>query len=216
MQGTWLETETVVETVNWKGEPLQLSGVKAIKNTATGEILVNPIEIARAEIRQIAKCYDLEPRDVATLLMIEAKPGIFKQGEVLFKYHLQKQLFYLMKALEKNGYGQSLPIDDFIPAKNGPKPKNLDDDLNRLVEKKLITIKKEKWDGEAHESKRIILTAKGASVAESIWSDAPDPFKEVAIKVKERIHPLAPETVRHLVHTEYPEYKCTYTENDIE
>lgn len=214
MQGTWLETETVVETVDWKGKPLQLTGVKAIKNSVTGEILVHPSEISRAEIRQIAKRFNIEPRDVATLIMIQAKPGYFKEGEVLFKYHLQKQLFYLWKALEKNGYGETLPVDDFIPAKNGPKPKNLDADLDRLVEKKLIIIKKEKWDG--HESKRIILTSKGSSMAESIWDIAPEPFKEIAIKVKERIHPLSPETVRHLVHTEYPEYKCTYTENDIE
>lgn len=214
MQGTWLETETVIETVNWKGEPLKLSDVKAIKNTITGEILVHPAEIARAEIRQIAKCFDIKPRDVATLLMIQAKPSYFKEGEVLFKYHLQKQLFYLWKTLQKNGYGESLPVDEFIPAKNGPKPKNLDADLDRLVEKKLITIKKEKWDGQ--ESKRIILTAKGTTIAESIWNIAPEPYKEVAIKVKERIHPLTPERVRHLVHNEYPEYKCSYTENDIE
>jgi DNA-binding PadR family transcriptional regulator len=214
LERTWLETEITVDTVNWKGEPIQLSDVKAIKNVVTGEVLVHPSEIAKAEVRQIAECFNLQPRDVATLLMIQAKPGYFKEGEVFYKYHLQKLLFYLWKTLDKCGYGESLPVDHFVAAKNGPKPENLDADLQKLVEKKLITIKKEKWDNK--ESKRITLTPEGATTAEAIWKVLPDPYKEVAIKVKERIHPLTPDRVRHLVHNEYPEYKNTYTENDIE
>ena len=146
--------------------------------------------------------------------MIKAQPSFFKGGEVFYKYHLQKQLFYLWKTLDKEGYGESLPVDQFVAAKNGPKPENLDSDLQRLTEKKLISIKKEKSDGTV--SKRITLTAEGAKTAEDIWNILPDPYKEVAIKVKERIHPLTPDRVRHLVHNEYPEYKCSYTENDIE
>lgn len=214
MERAWLEIEITVDTVNWKGEPIKLSEVKAIKNAVTGELLVHPSEIAKAEVRQIAECFNLQPRDVATLLMIQAKPSFFKEGEVFYKYHLQKQLFYLWKTLDKCGYGESLPVDHFVAAKNGPKPENLDADLQRLVEKKLITIKKEKWDN--IESKRITLTPEGAKTAEAIWNVLPDPYKEVAIKVKERIHPLTPDRVRHLVHNEYPEYKNTYTENDIE
>jgi DNA-binding PadR family transcriptional regulator len=214
MEQKWIETETTIETVNWKGEPMKIAGVKAFKNPKTGAIMVYPFEVTKAEIRQIAECFDLQPRDVATLLMIAAKPGIFKEGEVFYKYHLQKQLFYLWKTLEICGYGDPLPMDNFISADNGPKPEHLDKDLQRLEERKLITVRREKWDN--HESKRITLTKEGEKTAEKIWAMLPEPYKETAIRVKERIHPLSPEKVRHLVHKEYPEYRNTYVKNDIE
>ena len=65
-------------------------------------------------------------------------------------------------------------------------------------------------------SKRIILTEKGTILAKELWFDLPDPYKNVALKVKKRIYPLSPERIRHLVHKEYPEYIDTYIKNDIE
>ena len=53
-------------------------------------------------------------------------------------------------------------------------------------------------------------------MTKELWSILPDPYKELAIKVKERIYPLTPERVRQLVHNEYPEYRDSYIENDIE
>lgn len=181
---------------------------------ALSTVMVYPSEIAKSEVTQTAECFGILPRDVGALLMVLAKPSYFKEGEVLYKYHLQKELFYLWKFMEKYGYGDSIPRDNFIAAKNGPKPEHLNEDLQRLVDKKLIKIKCETWD--QHKSKRIILTEEGTKLAKELWSVLPDPYKEQAIKVKERIHPLTPERVRHLVHTEYPEYKDSYIENDIE
>lgn len=213
-QKTWTETDIAIDSVSWRGEPIHIKGVKALKNTKTGEIRVHPSEIAQAEIRQIAERLDLLPRDIGALLMILARPGYFKEGEVLFKYHLQKLLFYLWKYLDSCGYENSLPVDRFIAARNGPVPENLDDDLKRLETKKLIKVRYEKWaEGK---SKRIILTQEGTKVAGELSRILPDPYKEIAVRVKERIHPLTPERVRQLVHNEYPEYKDTYVENDIE
>jgi len=214
LEEKWIDTTIDIETVNWKGEPLHLTGVKALKNSRTGVTRVYPSEVAKAEVRQIAERLDIFPRDVESLLMIFAKPGYFKEGEVLYKYHLQKMLFYLWKSLDTCGYGDSLPIDNFIASKNGPKPEHLDEDLQRLEEKKLITIRYEQWDDKT--SKRLMLTKEGTKIAEELWKTLADPYKEIAIKVKERIHPLTPDRVRNLVHNEYPEYKNTYVENDIE
>jgi DNA-binding PadR family transcriptional regulator len=214
MEQRWIETETTINTVNWKGQPMRITKVKAFKDPKTGEIMVYPFEVTKAEIRQIAESFDIQPRDVELLMMILAKPGNFKEGEVFYKYHLQKELFLLWKTLDKCGYGDPLPIDKFIAADNGPKPENLDADLQRLEKKKLLKIRHEKWDG--NESKRIMLTEEGEKKAEELWNILPNPYKEIALKVKERIHPLSPEQVRHLIHKEYPEYRDTYVKNDIE
>ncbi len=218
MEQKWIETETTIDTVDWKGKSIQITKVKALKNPKTGEIMVYPSEVAKAEIRQIAECLDINPRDVGTLIMILAKPGNFNEGDVFYKYHLQKMMFYLWKSLRKV-YGDSLPLDQFIPAENGPIPKHLDKDLQRFEKNKLIRTRFEKWKDETNKvvkSKRITLTEEGKKVAEELWSKLPDPYKETTLSIKMRIYPLSPDRVRHLVHKEFPEYKNSYTKNDIE
>lgn len=211
----WVDAVVELDSVNWRGEPIRLKGVKALKHKKTGALRIYPYEIAQAEVRQIAEKFGLLPRDVGTFLVILAKPGIFQEGDVFFKYHLQKMLFYLWKELEdKCGYGESLPIDNFIAAENGPVPEHMDDDLERFEKEGYIRTQYQKWDDK--QSKRITLTQKGTNLVKGLWLDVPDPYKEIALKVKERIYPLSPERVRHLVHKEYPEYEDTYIKNDIE
>jgi len=214
MEEEWIETETSVDTVNWRGEHVHLKKVKALKNSKTGEVRIYPFDVARAEAIQTAECLGILPQDIGTLLMILAKPGYFKEGEVLYKYHLQKLLFYLSKFIDANGYENTLPMEKFRAAKNGPVPEHLDEDLDRLEKSHLIKVRCEQ--SEYGKSKRIVLTTQGKKIAEELWQDLPNPYKEIAVKVKERIHPLSPDRVRHLVHNEYPEYRNTYVENDIE
>jgi DNA-binding PadR family transcriptional regulator len=214
MEEEWTEQETSIDTVNWKGEPIHLTRVKALKSTKTGEVRIFPFDLVKAEFNQMADCLKITPDDIGTLTVILAKPGYFRGGEVLYKYHLQKIMFYLWKSIEANGYENTLPLDKFKAAKNGPVPEHLDQDLQRLEEKGLIKVQSEQT--EYGKSKRITLTKEGIKVADAIWNDFPDPFREIAIKVKERIYPLSPDRVRQLVHNEYPEYKNTYVENDIE
>jgi len=123
-------------------------------------------------------------------------------------------LFYFWKELWKKGYGESLPRDDFFAAKNGPVPEHLENDLMRFEKKGWVKTRYEKWNGNC--SKRIILTNDGLKLSKELWDSLPDPYKEAVLKVKERIYPLQPETVRHLVHKEYPEYRDSYVENDVE
>ena len=98
----WIETETTIDTVNWRGEPIQIPNVKAFKDPKTGEIYVYLTEVSKAEVNQIAKELGICPRDVSTLLMLCVKPGNFNEGDVFYKYHLQKMVFYLSKSLEKS------------------------------------------------------------------------------------------------------------------
>jgi hypothetical protein len=218
LEQRWIETETTIDTVTWRGKPIQVKKVKAFKDPKTGEIMVYPFEVAKAEIRQTAEELAICPRDVGTLLMILAKPGNFNEGDVFYKYHLQKMMFYLWKSLGK-AYGDSLPLDHLIAAENGPVPENLNKDLQRLEENKLIRTRLEKWKDTSNKivtSKRIILTEEGKKIAEELWRRLPDPYKEIALSVKKRIYPLSPDEVRELVHKEFPEYKDSYVKNDIE
>ena len=61
-----------------------------------------------------------------------------------------------------------------------------------------------------------MLTNDGLKLSEELWKTLPDPYKKVALKIKKRIYPLDPETIRQRVHNEYPEYRDTYVENDVE
>lgn len=219
MEQKWIECEATIDTVNWRGEPIQVPNVKAFKDPKTGEILVYPSEVSKAEINQITEELGICPRDASTLLMLCVKPGNFNEGDVFYKYHLQKMMFYLWKNLEKT-FLDAVPIDDFIGAENGPVPQNMNDDLIRLEQFGLIRTKSEEWKEEStneiQTSKRILLTEKGSEVADIICMRLPEPFKKTALTVKKKIYPKNPEEVRHLVHKEFPEYIDTYVKNDIE
>jgi UbiD family decarboxylase len=218
MQQKWIETETTVDTVNWKGEPIKIENVKAFKDPETGEILAYPSEITKAEIKQIAKELGIQPRDVTTLLMLCIKPGNFNEGYVFFKYHLQKMMFYLWEST-KEVFQDSLIIDNIIAAENGPVPENLDKDIARLKDCGIIETKNGVWEdekGENHTSKRMLLTGKGKQVANEVCKRMPEPFSESAMKAKEKIYPMSPTAVRHMVHKQFPAYKDTYVKNDIE
>lgn len=209
----WIEIETTIDTVNWRGEPVKIPNVKAFKDPKTGEVMVYPSEVSKAEINQMAKELGICPRDVGTLLMIYAKPGNFNAGDVFYKYHLQKMMFLMWKSLNKI-YGDSLPLDHFIAAENGPVPENLNKDLQRFEKCHLIRTKRQKW--EQGTSKRVILTEEGTKVAEELLRTLPDPYKKIALSVKKRIYPMSPDEVRHFIHKEFPEYRDSYVKNDIE
>lgn len=219
MEQKWIEVETTIDTVNWKGKPIQVQKVKAYKDPKTGEFLVYPSEVSKAMINQMTEEIGIHPRDAATLLMLCVKPGNFNEGDIFYKYHLQKMMFYLWKNLEKS-FLDAVPIDKFIGAANGPIPQNMNDDLGRLEQYGLIRTKYQKWKEEStntiQTSKRIILTSKGSEVAKEICRNIPEPFKRTALAVKKKIYPKNPDEVRHLVHKEFPEYTDTYIKNDIE
>lgn len=216
MEDMWESTITNIDAFNWKGEPIQIKDVPAIKNTKTGKIRVDASEVANAEIRMLAEKFKLNPRDIALLMMLYAKPGPFKEGEVHYKYHLNKMLFYQWKNLEKQ-FGDAFPHDNFRAASKGPIPVNLWDDLKRFEKMKLVSLKHYQWGKIPKEASLITrLTPQGLEFAKLLWNEIAPELRKVTLKTKEQIFPLDPITVMKRVHREYPEYKETYAEPDRE
>ncbi len=215
MEGNWIPIAIDMDSVDWRGNTIHLKDVPAIKNVKTGRIRVYPSDVATAEFRMLAAQYDLEPRDIAWLMMLFVKPGVFKEGQVHYKYHLNKMLFYQWQKMVHLDIGETFPHDEFEPAPRGPVPKNLSDDLKRLEKKGMVTLKYKPWGKHPKQASLLTeLTPFGLSIAEKLWTVLPEPFKEVTLKVKEVIFPLDPETIRKRVHRDYPEYKETYVELD--
>jgi DNA-binding HxlR family transcriptional regulator len=211
----WSKTKIDMDSIDWRGKIIHLKNVPAIKNEKTGKIRVYPTDVAKAEFAMLAGKHDLEPRDVALLLMLRAKPGPFEEGQVHYKYHLNKMLFYQWKKLENLDLGETYPHDEFEPAIRGPVPKNLSDDLKRLEKQGLVKLEHKQWGKSPKQaSLKTELTTEGMSIAEELWQHVPDPFKEVTLKTKGDLFPLDPDTIRDKVHEEYPEYKKVYVELD--
>jgi len=218
MEGdVWMDTKTEIEVFDWRGEPIHLKDVPAIKNAKTGKIRVYASEVAKAEIRMMAEKHNLEARDVTLLLMLYAKPGPFKEGEVHCKYHLNKMLFYQWKNMEKRYLGEAFPHDEFRAASKGPIPIHLWDDLRRLQDRKIMSLDHHVWGKNSGEACLVTkLTPDGLKLAEELWKEVPPDLRETSWVTKEQIFPLDPETIRKKVHREFPEYRKTYTELDRE
>jgi hypothetical protein len=215
LEDLWTETQIELDCIDWEGNSIHLKDVPALRNVKTGKIRVYPADVAKAEIEQIARRYDLEPKDVALLLLLYAKPGVFREGQVHYKYHLNKMLFYQWKNMEKACLGDTFIRYEFEPAPRGPVPKNLDENLERLERKGIIIRKYKKWGtGPLDKSLITELTPTGIDIAKKLWNEVPEPFRAITLKTKEDIFPLDPKTIRKKVHREYPEYKSTYKELD--
>lgn len=219
MEERWISILSEVDTVNDSGNPLHLVGVKALQHVETREIVFRPHDIAQAEIEALAKRHGLkEARDVSTFLILFANPseGMIKGGDILYKYHLQKTLFYLWKGLDDAGLPDVMPRDEFMPAANGPMPVHLDEDLDRFIDQGLIDIRLKDWNPEYERlMKHILLLDDGLSLAKNIWIESPTDYSSMALWAKKLIYPMSPHQVRELVHSKYPEF-IDETVNDIE
>jgi len=212
----WVETRTDVETVDWYGNPIHLKNVPALLNSRTKQVRIFPSEVAKAEIEEIARNHDLEPRDIPLLLMVKTQPGqFFNKKEIQFRYHLNKELFYQWKEMEKQGLGETFPHDTFEKADRGPVPTNVNQDLGRLEKMGILSTEHRRWGkGPRDESIHISLTPRGSALADEIWRLVPEPLRETTAKVKAKIFPLSPESVKTKVHKEYPDFRNIYTEAD--
>lgn len=217
MEDEWVDTTTEIDAFDWKGNPVRLKGVPAIRNVKTGKIRVYASDVAKTEIRTLAEKFSLEARDVALLIMLYAKPGPFKKGEVHYKYHLNKMLFYQWKNMGKKYLSEAFPHDEFRAAPKGPIPVNLWDDLKRLEERKIVSLRYYQWGKTKSEASLVTeLSSKGLEIAGELWKLTPPDLVETTLETKKQIFPLDPETIRKKVHRDFPEYKKTYTELDLE
>jgi hypothetical protein len=213
----WVDTKIDMDSVDWKGNPIRLEGVPAIQNTQTKKILVYPQEVAKAEVIMFAKKHNIDPLEIPVLLMLYAKVGAFRGGVIHSKFRVNKALFLMWKDLGKEGLGEALPHDEFEPKPKGPIPQHLWDDFKNLERRGTLTLSKKPWGtDQMQQSVTAELTDQGQKIASELWDNVPDPFKEVTMKVKGWIITSDPETIRKRVHREYPEYKESYTELDVE
>lgn len=206
-------TSTEVVTIDWRGNPVKLDGVPALKDRESGRLWVEPQEVVRAELNQLAKSVGIHPREIPILLLLYAQPGPFQRGYAHTKYKLNKMLFYQWKELESAGLDGAYERDEFVPGRRGPIPKHLGDDLQDLQKKRLVDLEGGK---ENRKSLEATLTGDGTAVARLLWNALPPVWNETSTKVKTWLFPLAPRTIMERVHRDFPEFRETYVEPDEE
>lgn len=209
----WNDTTIDVKSVDWNGNPIIIRSVPAKQNPETKKIQVDPKDVVISEFSEIAKRNGIQDRDIMLFLLLYAKPGPFQRGHLSQKYKINKMLFYQWKELEKYGLGDVIPKDEFVAKNRGPVPKNLWEDLKRLKERGLLKV-----DGKRKEKKTVTveLTNEGLKLSKYLWDHIPDPYLGITTSVKNRFFPLNPETIKEIVHKEYPKYKKTYIYADRE
>ncbi len=208
----WTKTTTTVETVDVKGQELVLEGVTAYKGPKPNDLFLFPEDVMRAELEALAKVLCLESRDIALFAMIQAKPGPFQEGYTHTLYRLNKMLFYQWKGLERRGFGEALPHDEFEAKEKGPVPKRLKEDLHRLEKMGYLQVS---WpSGPERGSVSVTLTAKGAMVGSVVVQKLDPVLWEETLRWKRRLFLKRPREIMKQVHKDYPEYRATYTEPD--
>jgi DNA-binding PadR family transcriptional regulator len=210
----WVNEKEDVVSVDWKSDEIILKNVPVERNTKTGLVRVDIDEILKAEQRLIAEQQGLDqPMAIPELLFLLADTRFFKGGEIKGKYEFNKMLFYLWKDLEKQGFGDSYIIDEFVSGRAGPIPKYLKKSMMELEKKGLVKVS---WSDNVSKPSVFTLTPKGIEVSKAIWKQIPDFVKKIVTQRKEEITLLDPTALKEKVHREFPEYKKTYTELDAE
>jgi hypothetical protein len=157
-------------------------------------------------------------RDIPLLLTLYTKPPrLFKEGKTFARYHLNKTLFYIWKALEKKGIANAFPRDEFGAARAGPVPIHLKEDTERLENMGLVTVQSHQW-GEGPNKTSILtrLTDKGADLCTRLAESVGEPFISTIVREKQDLFVLDPETIKERVHRDFPEYRKTYTDLDTD
>jgi DNA-binding PadR family transcriptional regulator len=209
----WVTENEEIFTVNWKGEEIKLDGVPLKKNNETGEVLVNIDDVIKAEQEHHTKNIGIKSFEIYPLLLLYAKLRFYPHGIIEKGYRLRKMIFYLQKRLEKNIYEKSFIFDEIVPARAGPTPKNIKETIENLAKMGLIDYT---WENDPKISAKFTLTGKGEEIAKDLWRKTPDDIKMEILNVKEEIHLISSDALKHKVHAEYPEYKKTYTDLDTD
>ena len=213
----WKETTTQVEIYTPSGNIKTLKKVPALQHKDSDKTYIDPVDLSRMEMEYLAKENELEPREMAILLLLCAKMVPFKEGEIFYKYHMNKMLFYVWKKLEIEGLKGAFPHDDFVAEKRGPIPVHISKDLEDLEQKKLIKLNYYQWGQSTKESSlKTELTEKGKELARILWKNIDPEITTVIKKIKEELFFKSPIDMRHKVHREFPEFREKYTEEDID
>jgi len=217
LESNWERIEIEMDSVDWKGKPIHLTRVPALRNSRTGQIGVYPEDVSKAELRTMAEEAGLEPRDLPLFMILCMQIGPVQPGYIHHRYRLNKMLFYQWKELEKQGLGEAFFHDSFTVKDRGPVPEHLEEDIRRLENEGLVKVTLVQWGKTTKESSKTTeLTKKGLALANQLCNKIAAPFLETSLKVKKELFPLDPLTIQEKVHRDYPEYRKTYIKIDAE
>lgn len=218
-----------IESLDNQNKKVLLENIQVYVEEGTDDEYITLGDMLCANEKRIAKNYNITEFNIFELALLYADVNQ-KTKSIKQKFRFNKMLFYIGKELE-NIYGtNTLIFDEMVAARSGPIPLHLKEDIERLQQDGIIDIflekngkkvpgSKQDWlKMKGPESGSIVcaLTKKGEEIAKGIWKDLDLEIKDVIVKVKQKLFYTDTEVLREKVHEEYPEYKKTYVENDIE
>lgn len=216
-----------IEVLDGNNKRAELEDIPLYIEEETGEELYLFSDLIKADERRIAKKYRISEYNIFELALLYADVKQRKKA-IRQKFRFNKMLFYIDKKLEEEYGKDSLIFDKMGQARAGPIPIHLGDDIKDLNEKKYIEIylvkdgkkiagSKENWEKLKNTASiECILTRKGHRLAKEIWQELDIRMKEIIIEVKEDLMYIDTEILKQKVHSEYPEYKKNYIDNDKE
>jgi len=213
----WIPVEVDYKSSGWQGEPVLLKRIPAESCPKCNVIRVDSDEILRAEQKLLAGEIGVAPEELLVLLLLYApaeKMHPKYPHKIEMRYRMNKMLFYLWKRLEERGFGDSWIHDVFESKERGPVPVHLNEIAKSLEAKGLVRIQ---WGGKVVKKPFIYdLTQKGSNQMKDMWSKVPEEFRSTANAVKEELLFIDTENLKHKVHREYPDYKATYKQLDVD
>ncbi len=219
------ERKTNIELFD--GTILEDIPVYELEETGADRVLFD--DLFKAEEHMIAKKNNVNIYNIFELALIYADVKQ-RRNAIRQKFRFNKMLFYIKKRLDEE-FGEDVFIfDEMGAARSGPIPVHLGEDIKRLQGEELIDVylvkdnkkilgSKKNWEeikGKAGASIECTLTKKGEKIAKEIWNDLDIDIKEIILDVKKELFYLDTEILKNKVHSEYPEYKMSYRENDTE
>ena len=142
-----------------------------------------------------------------------------KRNAIRQKFRFNKMLFYIKKKLDEE-FGEDVFIFDKMgTARAGPIPIHLGEDIKQLQTDGLIDIYLVRDNKKIPKSKKnweIIKGKAGASIECNLIKKGEILAKEIMLDVKRELLYIDTQELKKKIHSEYPEYKMNYIENDNE
>lgn len=217
-------SHTILNLSNEYGQPIELDiPIEEID----GEEWFSLADLLKANQKKIADDYLINPESIFELSLLYAE-ALTKDKYIRQKFRFNKMLFYIKQEIEKNFGVNSFIFDKMQACRAGPIPINLANNIKQFEKNELVEVflvKDAKRVPESHKtweqdkstgSITCKLTSKGEELAEKIWNTLDSQVKEIITEVKRNLIFLDTEQLKDKVHSEYPELKRTYTENDNE
>ncbi len=222
-----------METIyyNYNNEKRELKNVP-LENIGGNEY-VSYSELLKAEQRRIVEKNKLSISKLFDLLVLHT-PVHSKTEGIKQKFRFNKILFYIKMKLNEEFGENTFEFEEMGKGRTGPIPIQLKEDLYALRDEGFIKLYIEKDGKKIPESDNNYgelmrtragsgvaeLTTNGIKKAEALWIDMDESFGneflDIIQKMKQNIIYMDTEALKTKVHSEYPEWRMYYSENDTE